>query len=58
MEGRVEGRRETVARLLRMKFRDAVSAEVLARIAAAEPETLEGWEERILLATRIEDVLR
>jgi hypothetical protein len=33
-----------------------VTAEVLARIAAAE--TLDGWEERILVASRVEDLLR
>lgn len=56
-EGRLEGRRATLHHQLRLKFRDAVTAEATARIDAADEATLTRLEERILTASALEDLL-
>lgn len=54
-EGRVEGRRGLLVKLLTLKF-GPPSAEVEARIAAASLEETDRWAERILTAAAIEEV--
>jgi hypothetical protein len=56
-EGRVEGVRSLLTRLLRARFGDAVSPAVLARLDSADTATLERWAERVLTAARLSDVL-
>ena len=56
-EGVLAGRRTTLKHLLTLKFRDAATDEVLARIDAADASTLDRWEARILTATSVDEVL-
>ncbi len=56
-EGKAEGRRATLRRLLTLKFRSAVTPSILEALAVADAETLDRWEERLLTATTVEDVL-
>ncbi len=56
-KGILTGRRTTLKHLLTLKFRAAATADVLARIDAADGAALDTWEARILTATTIEDVL-
>ena len=52
-EGRLEARREVLARLIALKFGTA-SPETTARIAAASEANLDLWTERILTADTLE----
>ena len=54
-EGRVEGQRRTLLRLLRVKF-DPLPADAEARIAAADEATLDLWTERVLTASDLSEV--
>lgn len=59
-EGRQEGRREGEAlrlpRLLQLKFGD-LPEPVRRRIESADAQTLPAWSERVLTATKIDDVV-
>jgi hypothetical protein len=55
-EGRSEGQREMLVRLLGKRF-GALPEEAAARINAAEPAQLEAWFDRVLTAPTLADVL-
>ena len=57
LEGRLEERRTLIAKLLKLKFKEAVTAEVEARIQAATPEQLEVYAERVITQETLEAVL-
>ena len=54
-EGRREGETEMLLRLLRLRF-GALPTEVVARVSAADAETLLLWSERVLTASCLEAV--
>ena len=54
-EGRREGEAEVLLRQLRLRF-GALPEEVMARINAADAETLLHWSERILSASTLDAV--
>ena len=54
-EGRREGETEMLLRLLRLRF-GALPTEVVARVSAADAETLLQWSERVLTASSLEAV--
>jgi predicted transposase/invertase (TIGR01784 family) len=56
-EGREEGKRQTLLRLLAVKFRDLPS-EVATRVAAASEADLDRWLERLLSADALEAIFR
>jgi len=55
VEGRAEGQRRLVEKLLRLKF-GVLSEAALARIAAATSTQLELWAERVLSADSLDEV--
>ena len=55
-EAERRGERRVLLKLLRQRFGELPSA-VVARIEAAEVPELEAWIERIIPASRLEDVL-
>ena len=55
--GRLEGERATVQRLLTRRF-GPLSEAALARLAAADAETVGLWAERLLDAPSLEDVFQ
>jgi hypothetical protein len=55
-DGRREGERHVLLKLLRMRFGELPAA-VVARIQAAEMPELDAWTERFVTASRLEDVL-
>lgn len=55
VRGRTEKARRVLTRLLTLKF-GPLAADVLARIEAADEDTLERWTERVLVAARIEAI--
>jgi len=55
-EGMQQGEARVLERLLTLKF-GALPADVQRRIAGADEPTLLAWSERVLSATRLEDVL-
>lgn len=54
-EGRTEGKREALLDLLAAKF-GPLDDSVIDRIAAAPPEALARWLERVLVATRVDAI--
>jgi hypothetical protein len=54
-EGRAEGQRSLLAKLLRLKF-GSLSANTEARLADATAEQLENWAGRVLVAPTLDDV--
>jgi hypothetical protein len=54
-EGERKAERRVVLRLLRVRFGELPPATV-ARIEAAEPKTLEVWQERLLTARSLDEV--
>ncbi len=56
-EGVLAGRRTTLRHLLRLKFREAATDTLLARLEAADAPTLDRWEEQVLAAPTIEAAL-
>lgn len=56
LEGRLEGERAVLLRLLAKRFGDLPDA-VLARVDAATVDQLELWAERVLVATTLAEVL-
>jgi len=54
-EGRTEGQRRLVEKLLRLKF-GVLSEPALARIAAATSKQLDLWAERVLTAAALDEV--
>lgn len=55
-EGKAEGRRATLRNLVRLKFRDAATPDVLARLDAADDEMLARVEERLLTAASVTEL--
>ena len=55
-EGKAEGRRATLRNLVRLKFRDAATPDVLARLDAADDEMLARVEERLLTAASVAEL--
>jgi hypothetical protein len=55
-QGEREGARTVILKLLRLRFGELPAAAV-ARVEAAEVPELEAWLERILTASRLEDVI-
>lgn len=55
-EGRIEGQRSVLDKLLRLKF-GALPAGVETRLAQATGDQLETWTERVLLASTLDEVL-
>ena len=55
-EGRREGERRVLLKQLRLRFGELPAA-VVACVEAAEVPELEVWAERIITASRLEDVL-
>lgn len=56
VEGRVEKQRQTLAKLIQLRF-TAPSAATLARLGAASEAELDLWTERILTAETLDDLL-
>jgi predicted transposase YdaD len=56
LEGRLEGQRSTLLKLLRVRFGALPEAEV-ARVHAADAEQLERWTERVVTAATLAEVL-
>jgi hypothetical protein len=54
--GRKQGEQHVLLKQLRLRFGDLPAA-VVARVEAAETSELEAWIERVLTASRLEDVL-
>jgi hypothetical protein len=54
-EGRREGEAEMLLRLLRLRF-EPLPTDAVARVQAADPETLLHWSERVLSAAALEEV--
>jgi hypothetical protein len=54
-EGRREGETEMLLRLLRLRF-GPLPTDAVARVQAANPETLWRWSERLLTAAILEEV--
>lgn len=54
-QGIERGRQQVVLKQLRLKF-GALSDEVVTRVESGRGPDLDRWEERILVATRLEDV--
>lgn len=52
-----QGLRIALRKLLRLRFGADSSPSLLARIEAADAETLDRWTERVLTATTAEDVV-
>ena len=55
-EGRREGEAEMLLRLLRIRF-GTLPTDAVARVQAADPETLLHWSERVLSATTLDEVV-
>jgi hypothetical protein len=55
-DGERKGKRDVLLKLLRLRFGELPAAAV-ARVEAAEAPELEAWTERILSASRLEDVI-
>ncbi|WP_437635646.1 Rpn family recombination-promoting nuclease/putative transposase [Sorangium sp. So ce854] len=55
-EGRLEGQRGTLLKLLRQRFGELPEA-VVARVRAADAGQLEGWTERVLTSPTLDDCL-
>jgi hypothetical protein len=56
VEGRLVGRRETVRRLIELKF-GSLGSEAVTQIESADESALDRYTERVLTATAIEEVL-
>jgi flagellar biosynthesis/type III secretory pathway protein FliH len=56
-QGMQQGEARLLARQLQLKF-GTLPADVLQRLAEADEPTLLAWSERLLTASRLEDVLR
>jgi len=54
-EGALQGARDTLLRLLRLRF-GPLSADVASRVGSATPSDLEGWEKRLFIARSLDDV--
>jgi predicted transposase YdaD len=54
-EGRREGEAEMLLRLLRIRFW-TLPTDAVARVQAADPETLLHWSERVLSAATLDEV--
>ena len=57
-QGQLEGRVETVLKQLRLKYEDAVTEPVEAKVRAASVEQLERYAERVLTEDSLEATLR
>ncbi|WP_437669072.1 Rpn family recombination-promoting nuclease/putative transposase [Sorangium sp. So ce131] len=55
-EGRLEGQRSTLLKLLRLRFSD-LPEPIAARVLAADAAQIERWTERVLTAPTLDDVL-
>ncbi|WP_437561392.1 DUF4351 domain-containing protein [Sorangium sp. So ce542] len=55
-EGRLEGQRSTLLRLLRQRFGE-LPEPIEARIRAADAGQIDGWTDRVLTASTLDDVL-
>ena len=56
-QGVQQGERKLLLRLLRKRFGDAMDADTERRLAAASPEQLETWAERMLSAATLTELL-
>lgn len=55
LEGRLQGQRRLILRLLRSKF-EPLPAEIEARVTTADEGTLDAWADAFVRAERLEDV--
>lgn len=53
----IQGRQQTLLRLLRQRFGDEVDAQIEQRVAAASVEQLETWTVRVLSAATLAELL-
>ena len=56
-QGLEQGERKLLLRLLRRRFGTAVDGETERRVAAASPEQVEAWADRVLSAATLTELL-
>ncbi|HTV20991.1 MAG TPA: DUF4351 domain-containing protein [Polyangiaceae bacterium] len=55
VQGKIEGKAELILRLVRLKFGEVPEA-VRGRVVSAASEELDGWAERIITASTLDEL--